>query len=844
MGAVETAIKDRPQQDGKRRLLRNEAQQLLKGVRPDIGLDHADQLRPLVNNKKWISGLAQKHSLLNQKKEKAEATLRDVKDEQETIKKKLAEQAQSNLDLSELKATVAVARKAGDLEHRLAASQKRASDEKATCERELARLGRFSGTIEVLVSAAMPVPETLDTFEKRFDRLSEKIRDDGRRQKELQEEQKQAEQDLNALLLKSDVPTISELNRVRLERNAGWNLIKQKYIEEMDVDKDISKFAPGTDLAAFYEQKVGLADHVSDRLRLAADQVVKRADLEAKIENLKSRQDDIMEEVIKANEDKQAYQKKWHSIWRPSEVAPGTPREMKQWLLKVDKLLANILAANTVCGDAKTLAEDYKALRKLLFLQISKFDTSINLQEISLEGLINLCEQQIEQEEAARERKRQLEHSLGDTEIRIKRACQELTTITNDQGGWSQEWRQAINGLGLNPDVHPQQAIEAFDQLLAFFEKLDKSEELRKRIYGIDQVSEKFEKKVSEVADRIGFQRNGQEATTIATQLNRDLNEARERRASLKKIKAQEKDIEEEIKEADITIQNTQNQLSALRNQARVETDVELESAGESSRKKRELQQRLDIIEQELTRNGDGLSIQKLEKEADESDIDAIEGKLERVAEQLKALQANRDALRDERQTVQNEIKAKDGNALAANASEEAEQHLATMVSGVEQYLRLKIAALILEERIEDYRKKNQAPVLARAGELFSRLTLESYANLRDELDENGKPILLGVRPNDLEVPVEGMSDGTRDQLYLSLRLATLEQHLSKGEPMPFVVDDILIGFDDNRTRICLEVLAELATRTQVLLFTHHRRVLELAGELEAKAGVFRHELH
>ena len=88
------------------------------------------------------------------------------------------------------------------------------------------------------------------------------------------------------------------------------------------------------------------------------------------------------------------------------------------------------------------------------------------------------------------------------------------------------------------------------------------------------------------------------------------------------------------------------------------------------------------------------------------------------------------------------------------------------------------------------------------------------------------------------------MSDGTRDQLYLSLRLATLEQHLSKGEPLPFVVDDILIGFDDNRTRVCLEVLAELAAMTQVLLFTHHRRVLELAEGLEAEAGIFLHELN
>ena len=60
-----------------------------------------------------------------------------------------------------------------------------------------------------------------------------KLRDNGRRQKELEAEQKQAEQDLKALLLTSDVPTISELYRARLERNTGWNLIKQKYIEEI-----------------------------------------------------------------------------------------------------------------------------------------------------------------------------------------------------------------------------------------------------------------------------------------------------------------------------------------------------------------------------------------------------------------------------------------------------------------------------------------------------------------------------------------------------------------------------------------------------------------------------------
>jgi len=378
---------------------------------------------------------------------------------------------------------------------------------------------------------------------------------------------------------------------------------------------------------------------------------------------------------------------------------------------------------------------------------------------------------------------------------------------------------------------------------LAFFEKYDKSEELRRRIYGIDQVSEQYDQKVLAFADGIDFKVKDRKAVTVAAQLNRELTEAREARAALSKIKTQEKEITAEIEDADLTIRATQEQLAALRDQARVKTDEELESTWERSCATRGLQQRLETVEQELTRNGDGLSIQELEQEADELDADVIEDGLLRISTELKDLQSERDTLRDQRQTVQNEIQAKDGSDMAAGASEEAEQHLATMVSGVEQYLRLQIAALILEQRIEEYRRKNQAPVIARAGDLFMKLTLGSFANLRDELNESGKPILLGVRPNDLEVSIDQMSDGTRDQLYLALRLATLEQHLQKGEPMPFVVDDILVGFDDHRTKVCLEVLAELAASTQVLVFTHHRRVAELAEELDAQAGIFTHEL-
>ena len=79
------------------------------------------------------------------------------------------------------------------------------------------------------------------------------------------------------------------------------------------------------------------------------------------------------------------------------------------------------------------------------------------------------------------------------------------------------------------------------------------------------------------------------------------------------------------------------------------------------------------------------------------------------------------------------------------------------------------------------------------------------------------------------EIGVDGLSEGEADQLYLALRLASLERYAETNAPMPLVLDDVLQSFDEDRTRVALEVLGEVAEKIQVLLFTHHRRVVEIA---------------
>ena len=160
-----------------------------------------------------------------------------------------------------------------------------------------------------------------------------------------------------------------------------------------------------------------------------------------------------------------------------------------------------------------------------------------------------------------------------------------------------------------------------------------------------------------------------------------------------------------------------------------------------------------------------------------------------------------------------------------------------------ERYIRLKLAAKILREETERYRSENQDPLLKIASRYFSELTLGSFTGLRTDIDDQGKLVLAGIRPNGVWLQVEAMSSGTRDQLYLALRLATLEWRTESSDTMPFIVDDILVNFDDQRSKATIGALAELGKKNQVILFTHHQKIVETAGEAEFAGKVFIHKL-
>jgi uncharacterized protein YhaN len=585
------------------------------------------------------------------------------------------------------------------------------------------------------------------------------------------------------------------------------------------------------------------ADDVGDRLRLDAQRVQARASLETQIQarhELLSVLDGKLSELAAARAQLEAA---WQAAWNGITGKVGTPKEMKEWLQRVEQLLQKAGQIDKARAEVRSLEATQTSHIEALTAELEKLGQQQGPKADELESLLARCEQLASQQEIATRRQGELEVSRQKLEVQLKGATDARRQSDDDLQRWGVTWAEAVEGLGLGTKPHPELALATMEKLDELFGELKDADTAHKRIYGMDKDEERFTAAVAQLVQRIGLDVGEQSPAEVTQSLVRRLGKAQADAASLQKLRARMSELEEEVVEASQDIQLAEQSLAALRGEAGVSSDEELGPVEERSQQKRRLTSRLEPLQQQLHQSGEGHSIDELEKEARELDADQVGDELSQLDTRLSDLASERDARRDHRKALLVQIQALDGSSKAAEAAERAEQLLAGIIPDAEQYLRLTIARLILEEQMERYRQDNQTPVLRRAGELFAKLTLGSFSGLRDEVDDNGKPVLLGVRLDKAEVSVDGMSDGTRDQLFLALRLATIELQRDQQDPLPFVVDDILVGFDDERSKACLEVLAEFAQKTQVLVFTHHSMVTQAAHALGKEKGVFVHEL-
>lgn len=192
------------------------------------------------------------------------------------------------------------------------------------------------------------------------------------------------------------------------------------------------------------------------------------------------------------------------------------------------------------------------------------------------------------------------------------------------------------------------------------------------------------------------------------------------------------------------------------------------------------------------------------EVSAPDLEADRLRWEEERLTEEIREKQILRDNLEEERQ--------------------EAFERVAARGGAQEEEAALGLAAETLRRLSDEIYRESARNLNERVSEILCQITGGSYTSVFLDAD-------MQVRINTPEklLGLWQVSRGTMEQIYFALRMAAGEL-LSHGAPMPVILDDAFVMYDDERLRQTLSWLKE--SQRQVLLFTCQRREAEILSRL------------
>lgn len=825
IGAHRKAARDLPGLRAQQRGARSRAAALLAQTHPDRQLDDVSGLRLTVADRAAIASLSDQFGRLDEAKQQAALRV-----EQAKAKLKRAERALTDLPKPQETATASAAleaaRRLGDIETMIASEEGawRAAD--AQLHADLAALPLFRGSLEDLERLPVPVAETVVRFIEAYDDIEMRERDLSAQNDRLADDLAGCEQSLAAFESAGAVLSENDLAVARARRQRGWTLVRQT-LEDGGDAVDFASFAAEKTLADAYEDSVASADEVADRLRRESSQVAKHAELEAALVRCNKQLEAVRSDVAGLSAERESLDAEWNAVWTPTGISALPPSEMQAWLSSRRELVSETAEQRDARAelDAKRdlVTQHSAALRR----EIERLGGSAS-ETATLAELIALLAALLDEERSRTDAVTRTRDVVGDATDEREEATLAAEQADSEFESWSSSWTAAISKLALGDDLTPEQARSAVDVLAELFLALDEAAGFETRIESIERDAKAFGDGASALAAAVAPDMGDLAAEEVVAELERLLNVAVSKAIQVEGIQLQLKDLTDQQRAAQKQHKAAEEELHRLMNGAGCSSLEELEDVEDRSTKARNLRAELHSLEEQMTRIA---AAPAAEIAADVAGLrlEQLEVQIADLSNRLQELDEERQRLTEtvgQERALLTELERGEGAAEAAAAVEAAK---ATAREQAEQYALLKLAVAVLRREIERFREESHGPLLTAASDFFAKLTCQEHVGLTTAFDDRGNVILVGRRANGAEVTVDQMSEGTRDQLYLALRLATIERQLDRSEPLPLLVDDLFVNFDDDRAAAGFEILAELAEKTQVIFFTHHRHLVELA---------------
>ena len=776
--------------------------------------------------------------LLNQKGEReAEVTnetrsLKEVRETHDYLKKRLDE-AGDPADVSSLVIVVKTVREQGDLTGRVRNAEKVLKDAQERVKRRLEALKPSVTEEQALIDVAVPARAQVQAYRDREEDWKRRLRETKQEILSVQQERAAAVAALERAVRDEQVVTPEALDEARRRRNALWALVKIKHVDGEPISEAQAKGFEDelTDLASAFEPAMADADEFADRRFDHAEAVGRIAEINRKIGELETRLEQAQGSETKLVEEGEQLKAEWSSMWDAAPFDPLVAEAMLEWLDAREEVLEAIDGRAEVEITLDTSRGEEHTAREQVLGELAA--QGIDIAAMENDGLNVIIEQAAEeqrQQESAAARKVELTENVQAAAKEMARRERELQQANEALDGWRERWAAALGEVGLAKDTAPEAVSSQIDTIDQMRETAGRIRSLRHdRIDKINRDVTDFEQVVEKLAKELAKDLAEQPAEDAVLELEKRL-------ADAERIQGLREKTTEEIEELTTQISGLEDErrelaasISHLKKAAGVETKEALKDAIERSDRQRSLTEEHQKVIGKLQQDGDGKSVMELEDECKDALIDEVAAEEISIQAELEDLQTQRTAVAEERSRAREAFQAIGGDDAAAKAAANKEEALAEMREVAERYVRVQTSAILLRWAIERYRREKQAPLLKRAGELFKVITEGSFASLQVAFDDQDIAYLTGVRPGGSIVPVSGMSSGTADQLYLALRVAAIEDYLDRADALPFVADDLFINFDDDRAAAGFRLLGELSQKTQVLFFTHHQHLVEIA---------------
>jgi len=398
-----------------------------------------------------------------------------------------------------------------------------------------------------------------------------------------------------------------------------------------------------------------------------------------------------------------------------------------------------------------------------------------------------------------------------------------------------EEWRHWLRERHLSPQLSPTMTREVLAKIDSLVAEMRRLAELQLQVRESEKNVTEFEWRVRELLAELHRPVPETVDARLVQELVQELEHAQE--AAIRKQKDEE---ELEKLEASLAAENSdlgakESELKALLEKAGAISPDDFIQRSDIFSRRNKLREEISANRRQIILLVGEPALEQTEQELTNLQPEKVEQEIDHLMSEIQNLENEIKQLTIEVHDLEKEIGELEKNEEVTQLLASKQQLLAELEVQAEEWMVLVLARHLLERTREHYEQTRQPAVYQRASEYFARITGNRYSRVVFRLGETEAKVETATGE---ERSLMQLSRGTQEQLYLCLRFGLIEAREESLEPLPVIMDDILVNFDPERARATTRELLKFARDRQVIFLTCHEHIVRLFHELDPSLGV------